>query len=216
MTLNVLKRCWTCKILVILSKLVNKFIRIGENDTGRKKRFSTQLTMKCGHFADIVSIRNLCPCNYFCKDCLKPYSDKDKHSCQTHCTVFGSSDGILTGNSLSCRVCNKTCRSIDCIQSHIEEKTTKKGLSYTKCGKRYKFKTCRKVQVWEERPPELYQCGDKECVCCWDFKPEEHLCYKSVINTERKDRPMIFFDCETTQATLLQCENGNLPSSKRC
>ncbi|CAG2243698.1 unnamed protein product [Mytilus edulis] len=27
---------------------------------------------------------------------------------------------------------------------------------------------------------------------------------------------MIFFDCETTQDTLLQCENGNLPSTSRC
>ncbi|CAG2234494.1 unnamed protein product [Mytilus edulis] len=153
---------------------------------------------------------------YFCKDCLKPYSDKDKHSCQTHCTVCCSSDCILTGNSLSCRACNRTCRSIDCFQRHIEEKTTKKGLSYTECGKRYECKTCRKVLVREERPPELHQCGEWKCVCCRDYQPEEHLCYQRAINTERTEKQMIFFDCETTQDTLLQCENGNLPSSSRC
>ncbi|CAG2254250.1 unnamed protein product [Mytilus edulis] len=74
----------------------------------------------------------------------------------------------------------------------------------------------RKVLVREERPPELHQCGEWKCVCCRDYQPEEHLCYQRAINTERTDRQMIFFDCETTQDTLLQCENGNLPSTSRC
>ncbi|CAC5384136.1 unnamed protein product [Mytilus coruscus] len=162
-------------ILVISSKLGNKFIRIGENETGRKKAFLYLIDdNECGHFAAIVR------------------------------------------NSLSCRACNRTCRSIACFQRHIEEKTTKKGLSYTECGKIYECKTCKKVLVREERPPELHQCGEWKCVCCRDYQPEAHLCYQRAINTERTDKQMIFFDCETTQDTLLQCENVNLQSSSRC
>ena len=65
------------QILVISSKLGNKFIRIGENETGRKKAFLYLIDdSECGHFAAIVSITGFFSCSYFCKDCLKPYSDK--------------------------------------------------------------------------------------------------------------------------------------------
>ncbi|CAC5394024.1 unnamed protein product [Mytilus coruscus] len=121
-----------CFEKVIPSKLGNKFIRISENETGRKKAFLYLIDdNECGHFAAIVSITGFFCCSFFCEDCLKPYSDKDRHSCQT----------LLTGNSLSCRACNRTCRSIACFQRHIEENTTKKGLSYTECCKRYEYVT---------------------------------------------------------------------------
>ncbi|CAC5402774.1 unnamed protein product [Mytilus coruscus] len=45
-----------------------------------------------------------------------------------------------------------------------------------------------------------------------DLKTEEEW----AINTEITDKQVIFFDCETTQDTLLQCESGNLPSVERC
>ncbi|CAG2203034.1 unnamed protein product [Mytilus edulis] len=133
------------QILVISSKLGNKFIRVGEGETDRKKVFLYLIEENdCGHFAAIVSISGFFSCSYFCTDCLKPYSVKDQHSCQTHCTVCCSSDCVLTGNSLSCRACNRTCRSIACFQRHIEEKITKKGVSYTDCGKNTSVKLVEK------------------------------------------------------------------------
>ncbi|CAC5359404.1 unnamed protein product [Mytilus coruscus] len=82
------------------------------------------------HFAAIVSITGFFSCNNFCTNCLKPYSHKHTHSCKTTCTVYCSSNCILTDSTLSCRACNRTCRSIACFYRLIEEKKTKKGLSY--------------------------------------------------------------------------------------
>ena len=199
------------QILVISSKLGNKFIRVGDNHPDKKKIF-LYLMEDCNHFAAIVSITGFFSRPYFCHTCLKPYTDRDKHSCEKTCSVCCTSDCILTDNPMTCRSCNRTCRSMECFQRHGERKRMRKMLILSECEKRYQCRTCRKVLVRSTRPQDLHECGEWKCPCCQEYHKDEHLCYQRAIDDKVTDRKVIFFDCETTQETLLQCESGYQPS----
>ena len=91
------ERLLNLQILVISAKLGNKFIRVGEDEPGRKKVYLYLVERDdFSHFTAIANITGFFCCSYFCSTCLKPYNDKDKHSCETTCSVCCSSDCSLT------------------------------------------------------------------------------------------------------------------------
>ncbi|CAG2212305.1 unnamed protein product [Mytilus edulis] len=216
--IQLFERLLNLQILVISSKLGNKFIRIGENEPIRKKVFLYLVEQdEFQHFTAIVSLTGFFTCNYFCSTCLKPYNDKDQHSCETTCTVCCSSCCIHTSSTMSCRTCNRLCRSQECFLKHAEKKQTRKGGSLpSECEKRYQCKICKKLLDWDDRPPTVHQCGEWKCPCCKEYYTGEHLCYQRKIVNELNDNIMIFFDTETKQDSLLQCKNGYNPTDTTC
>ena len=117
---------------------------------------------------------------------------------------------------MSCRSCNMTCRSLECFVRHTERKQTKQGVTLSACEKRYQCKICKKTLYRKERPPNVHECGEWKCPCCHEFHTNEHLCYQRAIQDQVTDKKMIFFDCETTQDSILQCEEGYKREVMRC
>ena len=204
------------QILVISAKMGNRFIRIGESITGRKRAYLYLVdTEESPHFCTIVNICGFFSAGYFCETCLKPFNNKYAHSCDDNCTVCCTSDCKFSDTMMSCRRCFRTCRSIECFERHKEINRGKRSQT-SECEKRYQCKTCKKVIQCRERLLEDHRCGEWKCPCCQQYHVGEHLCYHRATTPSNTPKTMIFFDSECTQDAILQCEHGYIPKSDRC
>jgi len=108
-------------ILVLSARLGNQFYRVG-NNTKRKNiyLYLTGDSDGTGHFDGIGSINGFFGYGYFCTSCLKPYTNKGRHSCietcSHQCKVSDNEQGI-------CSHCHRTCRSEACYKRHNTKDT---------------------------------------------------------------------------------------------
>lgn len=204
-------------VLVLSSRCGNTFCRVA-NDPLRKNIY-LYLTENDDdddddHFDSISSINGFFNYGYFCETCLKPYKNKGKHSCTTSCDVCGSNDCPEENDPMSCRSCNRTCRSRACFQRH-GAKTDMRGRDIEKsmCDRLYQCKICRKVIDKSQRKPEEHMCGEWKCTNCFQYQMGRHLCYqrKPSRNPKTVPRKYFFYDFETTQNERMNCNEGYVP-----
>lgn len=207
-------------ILVISSKLGNKFCRVGNNPL-RKNLYLYLTTLNdksIDHFDGIGNINGFLAYGNFCETCLKPYKMKGKHSCETTCNVC-CRDPCLVETERSCIFCHRICRSLECYEAHISCRN-KKGQEVDKalCEKIYQCKQCRKVLEREQRKPDDHVCGEYKCRNCFEYFLDRHMCYqRKSITTNNIDgkvpRKFFFYDFETTQDERMSCTEGYVPNT---
>lgn len=203
-------------VLVLSAKLGNKFCRVA-NEPGRRNiyLYLTESEKGKGHFDGIGSINGFFNYGYFCETCLKPYKNKGKHSCTTTCNVCGSNNCVAGNDPMSCRFCNRSCRSLTCYQRH-KAKVDKRGkdVELSMCERVYQCKFCRKVIERSKRKPEEHACGEYKCKNCFEYQMGQHLCYQRKPSRKLKSVPrkFFFYDFESTQNKRMFCESGYMPA----
>ena len=156
-----------------------------------------------GHFDVITRMNAFVSKRHFCKECMKGYERKERHSCRYHCNICGRDNCTKDEEEVSCRDCNRSCRSINCYHAHKKVpkngrgKNKGKGLE-TMCEKYWQCVHCSHVMPKSVRPDHV--CGETLCQHCrkW-YAGNYHQCYVRNVNPESKVNKMIFFDFECTQ-----------------
>lgn len=200
---------------VVSSKLGNKFIRVMDNSDRTNLFIYLVESDNVEHFHGIASIAGFFGASYFCESCLKSYSKASHHSCETTCDTCGSKD-CTTKELMSCRSCHRECRSNECFIRHKQILTTKNNTAPSRCATTYQCRICKKVMNYESRSPSEHVCGEWKCTTCQRFYVGQHWFYHRANTNESSSKKFIFYDFETRQDEIIQCEEGYDSSNTRC
>lgn len=205
-------------INVVSNRVGNKFIRVTEDQEKPRLYLYHVESEHEKHWHGIARIQGFFKSSYFCHTCLKPYKNKFKHSCATSCEVCLSDNCPKSNVQLGCRLCNRVCRSMECFQRHKEQRTVNKSTYPPACDLFYQCKMCRVTLQRLKRPPELHVCQEWECPNCQEYQMGEHRCYqkRGGPQLQKRNKKFIFYDFETRQDDIFQCQQGYKPSSMRC
>ena len=194
-------------IYVVSSKMGNAFSYVSnsQNEDRPKIFLYHEDQTDVGHFHAIVNITGFFSQSYFCKSCLKPYQNKDQHTCISHCQIC-MSDPCYQGVEVECPDCHRLCRSQECLKRHKIELGKKKS----PCMMYYRCPTCDKT--FQRSQLEDHQCGHYTCKSCNQYVPPEHLCYLRSKEKTGHAELYIFGDIEASQKDeLVECKWGYRP-----
>ena len=207
------------QVVVFSAVMGNRVIYVGNEFTNKKRRIYLYHSDKNGgHFDVITSVTGFLGREYFCEHCLPPYTHREKHSCEDHCRVC-KSDNCPVVKELVCHICNMTCRSQECYVRHQETKYVKKGPSKGEkispsCDIYHKCVNCTKVINIEQRPMNKHICGEWTCNACQEMVVGNHMCYLRREKAKDVRQKFIFYDFETDQSAISECEGGYEPQSQ--
>ena len=205
-------------INVVSSRVGNKFVRVTKDQEKPRLYLYHIDSENEKHWHGIASIQGFFKASYFCHTCLKPYKDKSKHSCATSCEVCLRNNCPETDVQMGCRSCGRVCRSLVCFKSHKEQRTVKNESYPPACDLFYQCTKCRVVLERVKRSPELHVCEEWQCPNCREYQTGEHNCYQKPFGSdiEKRNKKFFFYDFETRQDDVFQCEAGYSPSRVRC
>lgn len=199
-------------INVVSSRVGNKFVRVAKEDTERISLYLYHVeTENEKHWHGIGNIQGFFNAAYFCHTCLKPYKTKRAHSCATSCDVCLHDNCSESELQVGCLSCGRVCRSLACFERHKVGKMVHKNKVPPACELWYQCKKCRVKLATAKRNPQLHVCGEWQCSSCSEYHLGTHLCYQKAYNTK-----FIFYDFETRQDEIFECDQGYTPSCIRC
>lgn len=125
---------------------------------------------------------------------------------------------IKTETKVGCASCGRDCCSFECFKRHKRAKMVQKTKIPAACELWNQCKKCRVKLSAAKRNPKLNVCGEWECSSCSDYHLGEHLCFQKsyISDPEDREKKIIFYDFETSQDHINQCEQGYNSSCIRC
>jgi hypothetical protein len=99
-----------------------QWIFIGEQESEKKIYILYRDNNDMKHFELITSMPAFFNKKFFCKKCMIPYQNNEKHPCNHYCRMFRDrSCQPDFENSVKCNQCELTCRNKKCYTTHIQE-----------------------------------------------------------------------------------------------
>ena len=152
----------------------NNFIYQGE-----PKPIKIVLHLRQNHFDVVKSLTASFNKDYFCMSCLRPYQNRNTHSCEKHCIVCKKDDCEVTADKMSCHDCHMKFRSIDCFNApknpHITYiKRKLDAQTPIPCESFWRCTTCMHVIHLTQRRPSEHICGEYLCKMCSNFVMPDH------------------------------------------
>lgn len=204
---------------VVSSRVGNKFVRVAKESERTRLYLYHVESENEKHWHGIGSIQGFFSAAYFCHTCLKPNKTKVKHTCATSCDVCLHDNCIETETKVGCVSCSRVCRSFECFKRHKVGKMVQKEMIPPACELWHQCKKCRVKLLTAKRNPKLHVCGDWQCSSCVEYHDGENLCFQKSYSSdpeERKKKKFIFYDFETRQDDIYQCEQRYNSFCTRC
>jgi hypothetical protein len=148
------------------------------------------------HCDALLSIKAFLKCDYFCKKCLKGYSSRANHVCESICKFcFGENqcEVVDAEQMIVCNDCKRDFANQTCFVNHKSK--TKICMKIWKCNK------CNKTLN-----TKTHHCGKFKCRICKVLVPYTgHLCYitpndkQKILEEDSNPKIFIFYDFESQQ-----------------
>lgn len=168
------------------------------------------------HYHPIVNISTMFRDHTLCKKCYTIYALKNQkdHPCNsTRCYVCKRLECQIDETVL-CADCNMTCRSRECYQIHrMAKQAGNNQNAESLCQKRKKCDKCGKLVFTGKQRVEDHVCGTYQCSFCQEWVDTEHLCYLRRKKMKATSGRFLFFDFETMQDSVYQCDEGYSPKN---
>ena len=166
------------------------------------------------HFHAVVNPNAMFPKEVICMHCFETYSPLRKdHPCLPSRCFVCKNGQCEKGNIVTCPDCNMVCRSQSCFDRH-KEVNVRSNVSL--CESRYKCQKCQKVIDLKKQSLDEHKCGQYQCQCCREFVDEDHLCFLRRRSPKSTSGKFLYFDFETMQDGIFECDVGYNPSDKSC
>lgn len=145
-----------------------------------------------GHFWGIRCYNILFGSRYYCIDCQRPFSSKDKHrircraKCKECCGIgWGFPCTKQPAYQRECEGCHKIFRNANCFQRHLERKICDKFKRCPECGYYYSVKG----------DGQKHACYTSRCNLCTNYHREDEPCFVQPIRSpaQKKDFLMVIF-----------------------
>ena len=164
----------------------NIYLYLSEEDNGE------------AHYDAVVKPGSFLCRQYFCKKCLKGYSNRRGHVCRVKC-FCGRTRCIKGDEKVHCNDCNRDCRSKECYDQH--KKKSKFGNSV--CEMELKCKECGVLC----HTSMTHRCYMQFCKEHEEFVDGSHLCYLRAKEPKSVGSKYIYFDIETNQESGIHIPN---------
>ena len=191
------------RIVVFASNEFNEIIYPG-GDSEKPTTYFLYFQEEEKHYVPILSIAGFLGSCYFCMTCLKPYDHKNRHKCFECCKVCKDIACDVGEAPLSCRTCNRECRSLECFQRHKSIMNGEKSL----CETVKRCLTCKAYVNITKRDFAMHVHGENYCKPCGVFYANIHSCYIHVAKPKKTSGVFYYFDFEATMEEKLTCFEG--------
>lgn len=162
------------------------------------------------HFHAVVNPHAMFPKRKICMDCFETYPALSRtHPCAPSPCWICHRVECEYDKPIKCRDCNFKCKSQACYDTHKEPGTTAEGTSY--CQEKTKCLNCGKTVFLKVQSFADHVCGQYQCKTCKDFVDMNHLCFLRRRSPKETSGKFLFFDFETMQDNIYQCESGYTP-----
>ena len=118
------------------------------------------------HFDSIKSLTAFYDTPYYCHECKKAYTKRDKHKCPSKClSCFTYTKDIkCEGKEITCEKCNRKFFGKRCFKNHLKNRSKVEGKTDIVCGTVKKCNDCSRIITGKY--VNCHKCGYSECTNC--------------------------------------------------
>ena len=129
------------------------------------------------HFDMIKSLTAFYDSPYYCDECKKAYTKRDKHKCPSKClSCFTyANDKKCEGNEITCKKCNRKFFGKRCFKNHLKNRSKVVGKTDIVCDTVKKCNDCSRIIT--DKFMKEHKCGYSECTNCGKYVGKDHKCY---------------------------------------
>ena len=144
------------------------------------------------HFDVIKSLTAFYDTPYYCHECKKAYTKRDKHKCPSKClSCFTyAKERKCDGKEIVCEKCNRKFFGKRCFENHLKNrsKASMKGegkqakLTDIVCDTVKKCNDCSRIITGKY--VNCHKCGYSECTNCGKYVGKNHKCFMKKIKAK--------------------------------
>ena len=136
------------------------------------------------HFDVIKSMTGFIDSPYYCHECKKAYTKRDKHKCPSKClSCFVYSKGEkCSGVFIVCDKCNRTFLGKKCFNNHLKNRSNVENKTDTVCNAVKRCLDCGRLITGKY--VMSHKCGFSECSNCGKYVDSSHKCFMKKVNAK--------------------------------
>ena len=136
------------------------------------------------HFDVIKSLTAFYDTPYYCHECKKAYTKRDKHKCPSKClSCFTyAKDRKYEGNEIVCEKCNRKFFGKRCFKNHLKNRSKVEDKTDIVCDTVKKCLDCNRIITGKY--VNSHKCGYSECNNCNKYVGKNHKCYLKKVKTK--------------------------------
>ena len=147
------------------------------------------------HFDVVKSMTAFYDSPYYCHECKKAYTKRDKHKCPAKClscsTYFKNKK--CEGNEITCSKCNRKFFGKRCYKNHLKNRSMVEGKTDIVCDTVKKCVNC--CRIITGKYVGVHRCGYSECKNCRNYVGKNHKCFMK--NVKAKGGKCMTFKMES-------------------
>ena len=118
------------------------------------------------HFDVIKSLTAFYDTPYYCHECKKAYTKRDKHKCPSKCLSCFTykKDTKCEGKEIICKKCNRKFFGKRCFKNHLKNRSKIEGKTDIVCDTVKKCNDCSRIITGKY--VDFHRCGYSECTNC--------------------------------------------------
>ena len=136
------------------------------------------------HFDVIKSLTAFYDSPYYCHECKKAYTKRDKHKCPSKClSCFTyTKDKKCEGNEIVCGKCNRKFFGKRCFKNHLKDRSKVEGKTDIVCDTVKKCLDCNRIITGKY--VNNHKCGYTECNNCNKYVGKNHKCFMKKVKSK--------------------------------
>ena len=136
------------------------------------------------HFDVIKSLTAFYDTPYYCHECKKAYTKRDKHKCPSKCLYCFTytKDTKCEGKEIICEKCNRKLFGKRCFKNHLKNRSKIEGKTDIVCDTIKKCNDCSRIITGKY--VDFHRCGYSECTNCGKYVGKNHKCFMKKVKTK--------------------------------
>ena len=136
------------------------------------------------HFDVIKSLTAFYDTPYYCHECKKVYTKRDKHKCPSKClSCFTyAKDRKCESNEITCSKCNRKFFGNRCFKNHLKNRSKVEGKTDIVCDTVKKCLDCNRIITGKYG--NYHKCDYSECNNCNKYVGKNHKYYLKKIKAK--------------------------------
>ena len=136
------------------------------------------------HFDVIKSLTAFYNSPYYCHECKKAFTRRDKHKCPSKClSCFTyNKDTKCEGKEIVCEKCNRKFFGKRCLKNHLKNRSKVEGKMDIVCDAVKKCLDCNRIITGKY--VNDHKCGYSECNNCNKYVGKDHKCFMKKVKAK--------------------------------
>ena len=136
------------------------------------------------HFDVIKSLTAFYDTPYYCHECKKAYTKRDKHKCPSKCLSCFTymKDTKCEGKEIICEKCNRKFFGKRCFKNHLKNRSKIEGKTDIVCDTVKKCNDCSRIITG--KCVDFHRCGYSECTNYGKYVGKNHKCFMKKVKAK--------------------------------